>query len=47
VVSSSLILLDVSPYWQDTIRGLILFAAVAFDHLLHQRKAARGRIAAK
>ncbi|MGJ4857982.1 ABC transporter permease [Labrys sp. La1] len=43
VVSSSLILLDVSPYWQDTIRGLILFAAVAFDHLLHKRKQAQTR----
>jgi ribose transport system permease protein len=43
VVSSSLILLDVSPYWQDTIRGLILFAAVAFDHLLHKRKQALTR----
>jgi ribose transport system permease protein len=43
VVSSSLILLDVSPYWQDTIRGLILFAAVAFDHLLHKHRQATGR----
>jgi ribose transport system permease protein len=41
VVSSSLILLDVSPYWQDTIRGLILLAAVSFDHVLHNRKKAR------
>jgi ribose transport system permease protein len=40
VVSSSLILLDVSPYWQDTIRGLILLAAVSFDHVLHNRKKA-------
>jgi ribose transport system permease protein len=40
VVSSSLILLDVSPYWQDTIRGLILLAAVSFDHILHNRKKA-------
>jgi len=42
VVSSSLILLDVSPYWQDAIRGLILLAAVSIDHLLHNRKQARG-----
>lgn len=41
VVSSSLILLDVSPYWQDTIRGLILLAAVSFDHVLHNRKKGR------
>jgi len=45
VVSSSLILLDVSPYWQDTIRGLILFSAVAFDHMLHKHKKARARVA--
>lgn len=37
VVSSSLILLDVSVYWQDLIKGLILLAAVAIDHLLHHR----------
>lgn len=42
VVSSSLILLDVSVYWQDAIRGLILLAAVAIDHILHNRKPARG-----
>lgn len=44
VVSSSLILLNVSVYWQDAIRGLILLAAVAIDHMLHnrnQRRAAR------
>ena len=27
VVTSSLILLDVSPYWQDVIKGLILLVA--------------------
>lgn len=41
VVSSSLILLDVSVYWQDAIRGMILLAAVAIDHLLHTRKRIR------
>jgi len=41
VVTSSLILLDVSPYWQDVIKGLILLAAVTADHLLNTRKAAR------
>lgn len=40
VVSSSLILLDVSVYWQDLIKGLILLAAVTVDHLLHRRAAA-------
>ncbi len=47
VVSSSLILLDVSVYWQDAIRGLILLAAVAIDHVLHNRKLARGARPAK
>ncbi|MBL0372179.1 ABC transporter permease [Rhizobium sp. KVB221] len=39
VVSSSLILLDVSVYWQDMIKGCILLAAVSVDHYLHKRKA--------
>ena len=41
VVTSSLILLDVSPYWQDVIKGLILLAAVTIDHMLNNRKATR------
>lgn len=41
VVTSSLILLDVSPYWQDVIKGLILLVAVTIDHLLNTRKVAR------
>ncbi len=41
VVTSSLILLDVSPYWQDVIKGLILLAAVTIDHLLNTRKTKR------
>jgi ribose transport system permease protein len=41
VVTSSLILLDVSPYWQDVIKGLILLAAVTIDHVLNNRKATR------
>jgi ribose transport system permease protein len=40
VVTSSLILLDVSPYWQDVIKGLILLAAVTIDHLMNSRKGA-------
>ncbi|WP_406871736.1 ABC transporter permease [Aminobacter sp. P9b] len=39
VVTSSLILLDISVYWQDMIKGCILLAAVSIDHLLHRRKA--------
>lgn len=37
VVSSSLILLDVSVYWQDFIKGLILLGAVALDHILNRK----------
>ena len=39
VVTSSLILLDVSVYWQDMIKGCILLAAFPIDHSLHKRKA--------
>lgn len=38
-VSSSLVLLNVSVYWQDMIRGCILLGAVTFDYLLHRSKA--------
>lgn len=38
VVTSSLILLDVSVYWQDMIKGCILLAAVSVDHFLHRKK---------
>ncbi|TIT47882.1 MAG: ABC transporter permease, partial [Mesorhizobium sp.] len=38
VVTSSLILLDISVYWQDMIKGCILLAAVSIDHFLHSRK---------
>lgn len=41
VVTSSLILLDVSPYWQDVIKGLILLAAVTIDHIMNTRKTKR------
>ena len=40
LVTSSLILLNVSVYWQDMIKGCILLAAVSIDHFLHKRKAA-------
>ena len=39
VVTSSLILLDISVYWQDMIKGCILLSAVSIDHFLHKRKA--------
>ena len=38
-VSSSLILLNVSVYWQDMIRGCILLGAVTIDYLLHRSRA--------
>ncbi|MBN9234067.1 MULTISPECIES: ABC transporter permease [Phyllobacteriaceae] len=38
VVTSSLILLDISVYWQDMIKGCILLAAVSADHFLHRQK---------
>ncbi len=41
VVTSSLILLDVSPYWQDVVKGLILLAAVTVDHLMNVKKVSR------
>ena len=37
----SLILLDVSPYWQDVIKCLILLAAVTIDHLMYNRQTKR------
>jgi ribose transport system permease protein len=39
VVTSSLILLDVSVYWQDVIKGAILLVAVSLDHWMNSRKA--------
>ncbi len=39
IISSCLILLDVSPYWQDLIMGLILLTAVSLDFLSHREKA--------
>jgi ribose transport system permease protein len=38
VVTSSLILLDVSVYWQDVIKGGILLLAVSLDHWMNTRK---------
>jgi ribose transport system permease protein len=38
VVTSSLVLLNVSVYWQDMIKGCILLAAVSVDHFLNKRK---------
>lgn len=35
IVTSSLILLGVSAYWQEMTKGIILLAAVSFDHVLN------------
>lgn len=38
LVTSSMILLNVSIFWQDTIRSLILLAAVSIDHLANKHR---------
>ncbi len=38
IVTSSMILLDVSVYWQDLIKGCILLGAVSLDHIRHAHK---------
>ncbi|WP_413738083.1 ABC transporter permease [Sodalis sp. RH21] len=40
IVTSSLILINVSVYWQDLIKGLILLAAVSMDHLMNKYRSA-------
>jgi ribose transport system permease protein len=37
LVTTSMILLDVSAYWIDLVRGIILLAAVTIDQLAHKR----------
>ncbi|WP_083607884.1 ABC transporter permease [Thalassospira sp. TSL5-1] len=39
IVTSSLILLNVSAYWQEMTKGIILLAAVSFDHILNHYRA--------
>ncbi|MEN3261739.1 ABC transporter permease [Sodalis endosymbiont of Spalangia cameroni] len=39
IVTSSLILINVSVYWQDLIKGLILLAAVSMDHIMNKYRA--------
>ncbi|MEA9391631.1 ABC transporter permease [Acerihabitans sp. TG2] len=40
IVTSSLILINVSVYWQDLIKGLILLAAVSMDHVMNKYRSA-------
>ncbi|MFV2035529.1 MAG: ABC transporter permease, partial [Halocynthiibacter sp.] len=38
LVTSSMILLNISIFWQETIRGLILLAAVSIDHIANKHR---------
>ncbi len=38
VVTSSMILLDISIFWQEMIRSLILLAAVSVDHMVNKHR---------
>lgn len=40
IITTSLILLDISVYWQDLIKGFILLAAVSLDYLRYKKKQA-------
>jgi len=39
VLNSSLVMLNVSVYWQDFVNGAILIIAVTIDYLSHRKKA--------
>lgn len=39
IVTSSLILINVSVYWQELIKGMILLVAVSLDHILNKYRA--------
>jgi ribose transport system permease protein len=38
IITNSMVLLNISPYWQDLVKGFILLAAVSVDHLSHAKK---------
>ena len=38
MVTSSMILLDISIFWQETIRSVILLAAVSLDHIANKHR---------
>ena len=38
VITGAMVMLNVSPYWQDFIRGLILLTAVTLDHIRQKRR---------
>jgi len=37
VLNIGLVLLDVSPYWQQVIKGLVILAAVALDRITSRK----------
>jgi ribose transport system permease protein len=36
IITTSMILLNVSVYWQDLVSGIILLVAVSLDYLTHR-----------
>ena len=38
LVTSSMILLNISVFWQDALRSLILLFAVSVDHLVNRHR---------
>ena len=40
IITGAMVMLNVNPYWQDFIRGLILLAAVTLDHIRQSRRRA-------
>ena len=38
IITTSMILLNVSVYWQDLVSGIILLAAVSIDYLSHSKR---------
>lgn len=38
IITGAMVMLNVNPYWQDFIRGLILLAAVTLDHIRQSRR---------
>ena len=36
IITTSMILLNISVYWQDLVSGLILLIAVSLDYLTHR-----------
>ncbi len=39
IITGAMVMLNVNPYWQDFVRGLILLMAVTLDHIRQSRRA--------